>query len=152
MTRPRCTCTWCSRSRCDIETASSVTRRIAPEPFDHTAPADLTGQAGKALEAVDVFRIARIGYRELLGRVRLRGAQESEKLRHVERVGAIEIRSRPGDLFASVVGRRGHGNRRRRDGDAARAGHVAHDQGCKPSLADVGVRAHHIAPFSLRPL
>ena len=96
---------------------------------------------------VDVFRVLVIDHAEFLECFRLGGLQELEKLRHIERVGAVVVFRISGEPAAAGGFLRRDCVRRFR-GDAIgcedqpiRAGHVLHDQRLQSLLADVGAHA-----------
>src|SRR5687768_8130011 len=70
---------------------------------DDAALADLAGEAGEELQSVDILRVVRLDHRQFLERLWLRGAQEGEKLRHVECVGAIVIVWASGGVAGATV-------------------------------------------------
>jgi hypothetical protein len=100
-----------------VEVQRPVLHALA-QHVDDAALADLAGEAGEELEAVDVLGVVRVGHRQLLERLGLRGAQEGEELRHVERVGAVVVLRAAGGVAGAAVGRRRLGDQcsaRRRD-------------------------------------
>ncbi len=122
-------------------------RHPLAQHVDHAAFADLAGEAGQELEAIDVPGVVRVGHPQPLERLGLRGAQEGEELRHVEGVGAVVVPRAAGGVAAAAVGRGRFGGRVRRDGQAIHAGHVSHDQGFEAFFTGVG-GAHISAPHA----
>ena len=120
-----------------VEVHRPVLHALA-QHVDDAALADLAGEAGEELEAVDVLGVVRVGHRQLLERLGLGGAQEGEELRHVERVGAVVVLRAAGGVAGAAVGRRPLGDRVRDDGETVRAGHVPHDERFEALLAGVG--------------
>ena len=59
--------------------------------------------------------------------VGLRGAQEGEELRHVERVGAVVVLRVAGGVAGAAVGGRWPGGNVWRGGKTIPVGHVPHD-------------------------
>ena len=58
---------------------------------NHAALADLAGEAGQELDAVDVLRVMGILHGQLFEGVRLGDAQKCKQLIHIKRMGAVIV-------------------------------------------------------------
>ena len=105
---------------------------------NHPAFADLSRKPGEQFEAVNVLRVIGVRERQFRERRGLRGTQESEELRHIERMGAVVVLRAAGGIAGAAVRRLSLGNTVRRHAKAIRPRHVAHDQGFESFFAGVG--------------
>ncbi len=123
-----------------IEVHRPVLHALA-QHIDDAALADLGREAGEELEAVDVLRVVRVGHRQLLERLGLGGAQEGEELRHIERVGAVEVLRAAGEVASAAKRLASPPTESGSDGETIHAGHVPHDERFEALLAGVGGHA-----------
>jgi hypothetical protein len=111
-----------------------------------SALADLVGETGEELLPVDVLAVPIVGDAQFPERLRLRGLQELEQLRHFECVGAVVILGVAGKPARTSGLGGGKGIGRFRDHalggkhQPIRAGHVPHDQRFQAFLAGIGGR------------
>ena len=95
---------------------------------DNAAIINLRRESREKLETVDVFSVIGIGHCQLLEGLGLGDAQESEELRHVERMSAVVVIWAPGAVAGATIRRGRLGDHVRHDGKAIHASHVAHDE------------------------